>query len=55
MTRRSGSFVITVLALQGEAYVEHGVFTPGESATSKLLAGFALNVADVFAAAKQDM
>lgn len=45
---------ITVLALEGESYVEHGVFAPGEMAKSKLLAGFAVNVADVFAAGKQD-
>jgi Uma2 family endonuclease len=43
---------ITVLALQGTTYVEHGIFGEGESATSKLLEGFAVNVTDVFAAAK---
>jgi Uma2 family endonuclease len=43
---------ITVLALQGDGYQEHGVFTKGEIATSKLLNGFAVNVTDVFDAAK---
>jgi Uma2 family endonuclease len=46
---------ITVLTLQGDAYVEHGVFTMGEAATSILLNGFAVKVAEVFAAAKQEM
>jgi len=44
--------LITVLTLQGEAYVEHGVFTPGRQATSVLLEGFAVEVTEVFAAAK---
>ena len=44
--------LITVLTLQGEAYVEHGVFTPGGQATSVLLEGFAVEVTEVFAAAK---
>lgn len=43
---------VTVLTLQGSAYVEHGVFLPGQTATSKLLPGFAVSVTDVFAAAK---
>jgi Uma2 family endonuclease len=43
---------ITVLTLEGTAYVTHGVFGEGESATSKLLAGFTVNVTDVFQAAK---
>ncbi len=45
---------ITVLTLLGDAYVEYGVFTAGEAATSKLLTGFAVHVTDVFAAAKRD-
>lgn len=45
---------IVVFALQGDQYAEHGVFVPGESATSKLLPGFAVNVTEVFAAAKPD-
>jgi Uma2 family endonuclease len=43
---------ITVLVLQGESYHQHGVFLKGETATSKLLDGFAVNVSDVFDAAK---
>lgn len=39
---------ITVLALTGEAYAEHGVFRRGETATSPLLAGFAVSVDSVF-------
>lgn len=38
---------ITVLALQGEAYTEHGVFGRGEQAVSKLLVGFSVQVNDV--------
>ena len=41
---------ITVLALEGNAYVEHGTFARGEAATSPLLAGFAADVDAVFAA-----
>jgi Uma2 family endonuclease len=43
---------ITVLQLQGEAYIVHGEFRPGDRATSALLLGFAVEVAAVFAAAK---
>jgi Uma2 family endonuclease len=35
---------ITVLRLEGIAYVEHGVFARGTTATSALLSGFAVNV-----------
>ena len=35
---------ITVLKLEGKAYVEHGVFTRGATATSALLSGFAVSV-----------
>lgn len=35
---------ITVLRLEGEAYVEHGVFGRGTLATSALLEGFAVDV-----------
>src|SRR5262245_66589247 len=35
---------ITVLRLEGNAYVEHGVFSRGATATSALLAGFAVSV-----------
>jgi Uma2 family endonuclease len=35
---------ITVLTLEGEAYVLHGEFKCGERATSKLLSGFAVDV-----------
>ena len=40
---------ITVLRLAGDHYEEHGVFTPGAQATSVLLTGFTINVADAFA------
>jgi len=43
---------ITVLWLEGEAYVEHGRFAGGETATSRLLPGFAVAVAAVWAAAQ---
>ena len=46
--------MITVLTLQGDTYIEHGVFTTGALATSKLLVGFAVPVGEVFAAAKLD-
>ena len=39
---------ITVLALEGDRYVEHGVFGRGDSATSPLLEGFAADVSAVF-------
>ena len=39
---------ITVLALRGDAYVEHGSFARGSSATSPLLKGLAADVAAVF-------
>ena len=39
---------ITVLALREDAYVEHGSFARGSSATSPLLKGFAADVAAVF-------
>lgn len=38
---------ITVLALDGEAYAENGVFQRGQWATSKLLDGFSVSVDDV--------
>jgi len=41
---------ITVLALDNAAYVEHGVFTTGQTASSRLLAGFEMDVEAVFAA-----
>lgn len=41
----------TVLSLQGEAYVSHGIFRRGEVATSVLLAGFAADVSAVLDAA----
>ena len=43
---------ITVLALEGEAYVAHGVFGRRETATSTLLEGFAADVSAVFDAPK---
>lgn len=42
----------TVLALRGEAYAEHGVFRPGETATSALLNGVTVDVAACFAAGR---
>jgi Uma2 family endonuclease len=43
---------ITVLRLDGKRYAEHGVFKRGARATSVLLKGFGVAVADVFKAAK---
>ena len=43
---------ITVLVLQGDAYVEHGMYSSGDSAASPLLDGFAAAVAAVFDAPK---
>ena len=39
---------ITVLKLVNDRYEEHGVFTPGERATSIILQGFSVNVTEVF-------
>ena len=39
---------ISVLRLEGNGYVEHGVFERGSQATSALLAGFAVDVSAVF-------
>jgi len=39
---------ITVLTLSGNAYATHGVFQRGDTATSKLLSGFAVSVNAVF-------
>lgn len=44
---------IAVLTLEGKTYREYGVFRRGESATSVLLNGFAVEVTRVFDAAKQ--
>jgi hypothetical protein len=41
---------ITVLTLGARSYKVHGKFKPGDKATSKLLPGFTVDVADVFAA-----
>ncbi len=43
---------VTVLTLAGGAYVEHGVFSCGEAATSPLLEGLALDVTNMFRFAK---
>lgn len=40
---------ITVLTLADKVYFEHGVYTPGETASSVLLSGFTCNVGDLFA------
>jgi Uma2 family endonuclease len=44
---------ITVLKLAGKRYREHGVFGIGDVATSVLLPGLTLSVADAFAAGQQ--
>jgi Uma2 family endonuclease len=43
---------ITVLALEGDHYVQHGRFTPGQQADSRLLDGLVVDVESVFQAAK---
>ncbi len=43
---------VTVLTLAGDAYVEHGVFSCGDTATSRLLEGFAVDVTALFDDAK---
>jgi Uma2 family endonuclease len=43
---------ITVLALDGTAYRQHGVFKVGDVATSLLLSGLSVSVQDVFAAGR---
>jgi len=43
---------ITVLKLVSPGYEFHGVFNAGDNASSKLLIGFSLDVAQVFAAAR---
>jgi Uma2 family endonuclease len=43
---------IAVLTLQGTQYLEHGVFADRASATSRLLAGFAVDVSAAFDAGK---
>ena len=45
---------ITVLALEGDAYVTHGVFARGGVATSVRLDGFATDVSEVFDAPESD-
>lgn len=40
---------VTVLVLDGDSYRQHGVFAPGETATSATLPGLAVAVADLFA------
>lgn len=42
---------ITVLTLSGHVYAEHGLFRRGDTATSQLLNGFAVDVDAVFAVA----
>ncbi len=43
---------VTVLTLAGDAYVEHGAFSRGDTATSPLLDGFAVDVTALFEYAK---
>ncbi|MEZ4518571.1 MAG: Uma2 family endonuclease [Chloroflexota bacterium] len=45
--------VIIVLHLEKDTYAEHGRFTAGDIATSALLPGFSVLVADVWAAAQR--
>lgn len=40
---------VVVLVLDGATYRQHGVFAPGETATSSLLSGLAVSVTDLFA------
>lgn len=42
---------ITVLALEGDSYAVHGEFAPGNRATSRLLPGFSVAVAESLASA----
>jgi len=42
------SDTITVLVLDSDTYVTHGIFGRGERATSNLLAGFSVSVTEVF-------
>ena len=49
-----GPETVTVLTLAGGAYVEHGVFSRGQSATSPRLDGLALDVSAMFAFARGD-
>lgn len=44
---------VTVLKLSGKRYQTHGVFKPGEKATSVLLPGFVVDVAAMFKAGKR--
>lgn len=44
--------LIIVLRLEGNEYAEHGRFVAGDAATSALLPGFTVPVADVWAAAR---
>lgn len=44
---------VTVLKLAGHHYDAVGTFKPGDRATSALLPGFAVEVAEIFSAAKQ--
>jgi Uma2 family endonuclease len=46
---------ITVLALDGSQYREHGVFGRGATATSVLLTGFSVEVDAVFAAGQENV
>lgn len=46
---------IIVLRLDGEMYVEHGIFGRGTSATSVLLPGFSIDVSGVFGATRASL
>ena len=45
---------VTVLVLEEGTYREHGVFGSGDTASSVVLSGLAVPVADLFASAPQD-
>lgn len=44
---------VTVLTLENDRYVEHGLFGAGDQATSRLLPGFAVDVAALFTEAQE--
>lgn len=46
---------IIVLSLDGDAYIEHGIFGSGTTATSALLHGFSIDVSGVFGATRASL
>lgn len=45
---------VTVLVLEGDEYQQHGIFAPGDTATSAVLPGLAVSVTDLFASDPQE-